>query len=101
MTYDVHRRDRDSGAPTGLASDLRIVAAAALLTFGSGVLMLIGYLMVGAFGVLLALFGAGLGWSWWSGQHGGKLFPRELPTSSLTTLAAVTGFLTLVMLLMA
>lgn len=101
MTYDREpARDRSDDPPTGVASDLRVVIVSALLTFGSGALMLIGFLMAGFVGFLLACAGIWFGGKSWAEQHGGQLFPRNLPNSSLTLAAAVTAGLTLIMFLM-
>ncbi|MFC4000781.1 hypothetical protein ACFS2C_11990 [Prauserella oleivorans] len=76
----------------GTASDVKTLVAAALMTFAAGMLVLIGYLMVGVFGGILAIIGAVLAIGWWSGIHG-KVFPRDLPGKSLAGLTAVAGVL--------
>ncbi len=84
--------------PVGFAADLRIATAAALLTFASGLIMLIGFLMAGGFGAFIGLIGAGFGWMWWAEQHGGKVFPRDLPNRSLVLLGCASVGLGLLML---
>jgi hypothetical protein len=79
----------------GPASDVRTFAAAALLTYTAGVLVLVGYILLsGVFGGILGLIGAVFGVVWWRSLHG-KVFPRDLPLRSVIILAVVGAALTL------
>ena len=78
----------------GTGSDVRTFGAAALLTFGAGVLVLDGYIVLsGVFGGILGLVGAVFGIVWWRHKHD-KVFPRDLPTKSIVILAVVDVVLT-------
>lgn len=78
----------------GTASDVRTFAAAALLTYAGGVLMLDGYILLsGAFGAILGLLGAVFGVLWWRNAHQ-AVFPRDLPNRSVIILAVVAALLT-------
>jgi hypothetical protein len=78
----------------GTGSDVRTFAAAALLTYAGGVLMLNGYIILsGVFGAILGLVGSVFGVVWWRSIHG-KVFPRDLPKKSLIILAVLAVVLT-------
>lgn len=92
----------DNSVSTRTASDVRAVVAAALLTYASGVLMLVGYILLsGVFGAILGLVGAVLGVVGWRKAHDDQIFPRELPTKSLLILVAVGAVLTVLAFVMA
>ncbi|TLW90993.1 hypothetical protein FFT09_17090 [Saccharomonospora piscinae] len=76
----------------GGASDAKAFATAVLLTFTSGMLALIGYVMVGVFGVILAIIGIAFGLMWWKEQHKSML-PRDVPGKSLAGLAVAGAVL--------
>jgi hypothetical protein len=85
----------DNRVSAGTGSDLRTLVAAALLTYAGGVLMLVGYILLGnAGGALLGLVGAVFGVLWWRNLHGRKVFPRDPGTGSVITLAGVGAVLT-------
>ncbi|KMS86343.1 hypothetical protein ACZ91_37340 [Streptomyces regensis] len=77
-----------------MQTDLKTLAGAALLTFAGGMVVLIGYLMIGGFGAFIGIFGAIFGIVWLAGVHGGKVFPREgFPTQSLVGAAVASAVL--------
>lgn len=76
----------------GAASDAKTFAAAALLTFAAGMIVLIGYIMAGGFGGFLGIIGAVFGVVWWKNLHG-KVFPRDLPAKSLVGLLVTAAAL--------
>ncbi|MBK1786198.1 hypothetical protein JHE00_17860 [Prauserella sp. ASG 168] len=76
----------------GAASDAKTFAAAALLTFAAGLIVVIGYIMAGGFGGFLGIIGAVFGFVWWKNLHG-KVFPRDLPAKSLVALLVATAAL--------
>ena len=85
----------------GTGSDVRTFIAAALLTFGTGVLMLDGYVMLGVFGAILGLVGAFFLIIWWRSKLD-KVFPRDLPVKAIVIAAVVdAALLLLAFLLMA
>ncbi|HJQ45194.1 MAG TPA: hypothetical protein VJ870_02565 [Amycolatopsis sp.] len=84
----------------GTGSDARTFLAAVLLTYGTGVLMLDGYILLsGVFGAILGLVGGGLCVLWWRHKHD-KVFPRDLPTRSIVILAVVDVVLTVLAVLL-
>ncbi|OLT47092.1 hypothetical protein BJF85_00445 [Saccharomonospora sp. CUA-673] len=85
------QRPAEPPPESDLAAGVRTLAGAAFLTFAAGMLVLIGYMMIGGFGAFLGIFGAGFGIVWLAGVHGGKVFPRAgFPTQSIVG-TAVTG----------
>lgn len=84
----------------GTASDVKTFVAAVLLTLSAGTLAVLGYRLVGFFGGFLGLVVAGFAVAWWKNLHD-KVFPRELPRSSLIGLFVVTAVLSGLVLLMA
>ncbi|HKS44552.1 MAG TPA: hypothetical protein VJT49_05450 [Amycolatopsis sp.] len=84
----------DNSVSAGTASDVRTFAAAVLLTYAGGVLMLVGYILLsGVFGAILGLVGAIFGVVWWRTVHK-KVFPRDLPVKSLVILGVIGVALT-------
>ncbi|NKQ56515.1 hypothetical protein HFP15_26920 [Amycolatopsis sp. K13G38] len=83
----------------GTGSDVRTFLAAALLTFGTGVLVLDGYIMLDVFGGILGLVGAVFGIVWWRSKFD-KVFPRDLPVKAVVILAVVDAVLTLLAFLL-
>ncbi|HVW44210.1 MAG TPA: hypothetical protein VHC18_22965 [Amycolatopsis sp.] len=77
----------------GTGSDVRTFLTAGLLTYGTGVLMLNGYILIGVFGAILGLVAGGLCVLWWRNKHD-KVFPRDLPVKSVVILAVVDVVLT-------
>jgi uncharacterized Tic20 family protein len=73
----------------GWGSDLRIAAVAAMAPFLAGVLVLLGYLWLGGFGIVLGLGGA-IGWAvWWYRKHG-KFFPRDVDRGAFGITVVIT-----------
>jgi hypothetical protein len=61
----------------GVGSDFRVAVLGALMPFGAGALVLLGYMWLDALGVILAIAG-GIWWAvWWRRKHG-KFFPRDV-----------------------
>ena len=62
----------------GLGSDLRVAAVGAMAPFLGGLLVLLGYLWLGGFGLLLGL-GAAIAWGvWWYRRNDRRFFPRDV-----------------------
>ena len=83
----------------GTGSDVRTFVAAALLTYGTGVFVLDGYILLGVFGGILGLVAAGLCILWWRNKHT-TVFPRDLPARSLVILTVVDAVLTVLAVLL-
>ena len=74
----------------GLGSDLRITAVAAMTPFLAGMLVLLGYVWLGGFGVLLGL-GAAIAWAvWWFRRNDRKFFPRDVNTGAFVITIGLT-----------
>ena len=64
----------------GLGSDLRVAAVGAMAPFLGGLLVLLGYLWLGGFGLLLGI-GAAIAWGvWWFRRNNRRFFPRDVAT---------------------
>ncbi|WP_091674250.1 hypothetical protein [Amycolatopsis marina] len=100
MTYQPAQPARGGSVSAGAASDAKTFGAAALLTFSAGMVVLLGYLLVGGFGAFLGIIGAVFGIVWWKGLHG-KVFPRDLPNSSVLGAAVASAVLALVVVMLA
>ncbi|WP_188316454.1 hypothetical protein [Solihabitans fulvus] len=77
---------------SGAAGDVKQVAGAALLTFGSGLAVLDGYLLLDVIGGLLGIVAAAFIAAWWYGQHK-ELFPRNASAKALVVLGVISGLL--------
>lgn len=78
----------------GLGSDLRAATVGALMPFGAGMLVLLGYQWLDVFGIFLGVGGA-VWWAvWWRRKHG-AFFPRDVRTGAFigTIVIAVIAFL--------
>lgn len=63
---------------TGWGSDLKVAAVGAMAPFLGGLLVLLGYLWLGGFGLLLGL-GAAIAWAvWWHRSNGRRFFPQDV-----------------------
>ncbi|GHF84463.1 membrane associated rhomboid family serine protease [Amycolatopsis bartoniae] len=85
----------ENSVSAGAASDVKTLGAAALLTYSAGVLLLVGYLLLGVFGAILGAVGAVFGVIWWRRTHDDKVFPRDLSVKSLVVLVVVAVAVTL------
>lgn len=97
VTHNAAQPARSNGA--GTASDVKVFVSAVLLTFGAGLLLMVGYaLLSSGFGGFLGIIAAVFGIVWWKNIHG-KVFPAEIPTRSVVILAAVNVILAVVLVL--
>lgn len=87
--------------PKTTGADVKTFVAAVLLTFGVGLLGMVGWAVLDSgFGGFLGLVAGGFGVVWWRKIHG-LAFPKVLPTRSVVILAAVNAVLALILFLMA
>jgi hypothetical protein len=97
VTYNAAQPARSDRA--GTASDVKVFISAVLLTFGAGLLLMVGYaLLSSGFGGFLGIIAAVFGIVWWRSIHG-KVFPAEIPTRSVIILAAVNVILAVILFL--
>ncbi|MEB3368383.1 hypothetical protein [Saccharopolyspora mangrovi] len=86
---------QNTPAPTTVQQDVRAGVVAALMPFGAGMLLTLGYAWIGIFGIVLAALGVA-GWGfWWRSKHQ-QWFPEQVTTGSVvaqTVLVAVITFL--------
>jgi hypothetical protein len=74
----------------GLGSDLRVAAVGAMAPFLGGLLVLLGYLWLGGFGLLLGI-GAAIAWGvWWYRRNGRRFFPRDVASTPFYITIALT-----------
>ena len=89
----------ENSVSAGLGSDLRVAAVGAMAPFLAGLLVLLGYLWLGGFGLLLGI-GAAIAWGvWWFRRNDRRFFPRDVATGPFyltIVLTAVVFVLTLV-----
>jgi hypothetical protein len=96
VTYNEAQPARSNGAGT----DVKTFATAVLLTFGAGLLAMVGNgLLDSFFGAILGLVAAGFGIVFWKNKLDGKVFPAVIPTKGLVILAVVNVALLLGLLL--
>ena len=87
--------------PKTAGADVKTFVTAVLLTFGVGLLGMVGWAALGSgFGGFLGLVAAGFAIFWWKHVHG-KVFPKVVPTKSVVILAVVIAVLALILLLTA
>ncbi|MFD9895107.1 hypothetical protein ACFWY9_37675 [Amycolatopsis sp. NPDC059027] len=99
MTY--HPAQPAKTKSPGAGTDVKTFATAVLLTFGAGLLGMVGWaLLSSGFGGFLGLVAAGFGIWWWAKIHG-KVIPRELRTRSVVILLVVNAVLALALFLLA
>lgn len=77
-----------SATPTG-ADNAKTLVVPALLTFSCGMLVVVGNLMIGGFGILLGIIGAIFGVVWWRSVNG-TVVPVPVKKSSLISLIVVS-----------
>lgn len=75
---------------TTKSQDLLAGGLAALLVLGAGLLIMLGWAVLGPFGAVLGGFGAVFWGAWWRGKHG-AFFPRELAGGSVGGIAALVA----------
>ncbi|RJQ88277.1 hypothetical protein [Amycolatopsis panacis] len=81
-------------------TDVKTFATAVLLTFGAGMLGMVGWgLLSSGFGFFLGLVAAGFGLYWWRSLHGGVI-TAKLPTRSVVVLFVVDAILMVALFLM-
>ncbi len=94
MTYNLAPPARRT---PGTGADVKTFATAVLLTFGAGLLGMVGWAVLDSgFGGFLGLVGAFFAIFWWRHKHG-KVFPREVPAKSVVLLAVVNVVLALIL----
>ncbi|WP_410643122.1 hypothetical protein [Amycolatopsis sp. lyj-346] len=99
MTY--HSTEPVPRPKTG-GADVKTFATAVLLTFGVGLLGMVGWAVLSSgFGFFLGLVGGTFAIVWWRSIHGKKVFPAVIPTKSVVILAVVNAVLALILVLMA
>ncbi|MFD2493504.1 hypothetical protein [Amycolatopsis jiangsuensis] len=88
-------------AKTGTGTDVKTFATAVLLTFGAGMLAMVGWGLLGSgFGFFLGLVAAGFGLYWWHSLHG-SLISAKLPARSVVLLFVADAILMVALLLLA
>lgn len=99
MTYhstEPVRRPKSTGA------DVKTFVTAVLLTFGVGLLGMVGWAVLDSgFGGFLGLVAGVFGIVWWRSIHGKVVFPKAIPAKSVVILAVVNAVLALILLLTA
>ncbi|HEY3468282.1 MAG TPA: hypothetical protein VGL47_24350 [Amycolatopsis sp.] len=87
--------------PKTAGADVKTFVTAVLLTFGVGLLGMVGWAVLSSgFGGFLGLVGGVFAVVWWRHIHG-KVFPKVIPTKSVVILAVVIAVLALILLLTA
>lgn len=78
--------------PTTRSQDLLAAALAALVVFGSGLLVMFGWAWTGPPGAFLGAAGAVVWLVWWRTQRG-AFFPRDLAGGSVGGIAALVAII--------
>ena len=87
--------------PKSTGADVKTFVTAVLLTFGVGLLGMVGWAVLSSgFGGFLGLVGGVFGVVWWRKVHG-TAFPKVIPAKSVVVLAVVNAVLALILLLTA
>jgi hypothetical protein len=87
--------------PGTAGQDVKTFATAVLLTFGVGLLGMVGWAVLGSgFGGFLGLLGGLFGVLWWRHAHG-KVVPENLKTRSVLLLLVVNVVLGVILLVSA
>jgi hypothetical protein len=101
VTYNHAQPARSDGGSGGAAPGVKTFASAVLLTYGAGMLLMVGYALLNSFfGVILGIAAAGFGIVFWKNRHGG-IFPSTIPTRSVIILAVVNILLGVILVLTA
>ncbi|MFF4600989.1 hypothetical protein [Amycolatopsis sp. NPDC001319] len=99
MSFPATSQGRRPAQP-GAGVDVKTFATAVLLTFGVGLLGMVGWaLLSSGFGAVLGLAAGGFGVYWWRSLHG-QVFAQNLPTRSVIILLVVNVVLTGALLLL-
>ncbi|GAB3168196.1 hypothetical protein [Amycolatopsis sp. NPDC004378] len=98
MTYSTQPVPR----PKTAGADVKTFVTAVLLTFGVGLLGMVGWAVLSSgFGGFLGLVAGVFGVVWWRTVHGKVVFPKVIPTKSVVILAVVNAVLALILFLLA
>jgi hypothetical protein len=81
--------------PTTVSQDLLAATLGALMTFGAGLLVLIGYFWLDAFGAVIGAAAAIAGVVWWRRRHG-QFFPNGLQGRTVVRFAVLVGVLAVI-----
>ncbi|WP_169515776.1 hypothetical protein [Amycolatopsis nigrescens] len=101
VTYNLPQSTGGSGVSKGSGLDIKTFLAAALMSFSAGMLVLVGYILLGNFfGGFLGAVGAGFGIVWWRSVHDKTIFPRNLSGKAVAVLAVVSAVLLVLALLL-
>ncbi|QRP44226.1 hypothetical protein [Amycolatopsis sp. FDAARGOS 1241] len=88
-------------AKAGAGDGVKTFVTAVFLTFGVGLLGMVGWALLGSgFGGFIGLVAGGFGVYWWRSLHG-KVFAPGLPTRSVVLLVVVNVVLAGILLLTA
>lgn len=82
--------------PTSVPQDVRAGVLAALMPFGAGMLLTLGYAWIGVFGVVLAAIGAA-GWAFWWRNKYQQWFPQQVTTGSVVGTTVLVAVITLLL----
>lgn len=83
-----------SEAPTTRSQDLLAGGLAALLVFGAGLLVMLGWAVLGGTGAVLGGIAAAIGGFWWRAKHE-AFFPRDLSGGGVGGIAALVAIIAL------
>ncbi|SFS68030.1 hypothetical protein [Saccharopolyspora flava] len=82
--------------PTSVQQDVRAAVIAALMPFGAGMLLALGYAWIGWFGLVLAAVGVA-GWGyWWRDKHQ-EWFPQQVTTGTVVGQTVLIAVITLLL----
>ncbi len=79
-----------SPVPTTTSQDLLAAALGALMPLGAGLLMLLGWALLGVFGVILGIGGSFWWGYWWRTKHQ-AFFPTDLRGGSVGGIAVLVA----------
>jgi hypothetical protein len=83
-------------------TDVKTFVTAVLLTFGVGLLGMVGWAVLSSgFGGFLGLVAGVFGVVWWRNIHDKTVFPKVVPTKSVVILAVINAVLALLLILLA
>ncbi|WP_328644243.1 hypothetical protein OHS58_25640 [Amycolatopsis sp. NBC_00348] len=100
MTF--HSTEPVPRSAPGTGTGVKTFVTAVLLTFGVGLLGMVGWAVLSSgFGGFLGLVAGVFGVVWWRSIHDKTVFPQVIPTKSVVILAVVNAVLALVLILTA